>query len=53
MNYSWLYPTFIGFVVGWWGWHNIRNNRHLFWATVAFLCGLAVCVYGFMRLIEA
>ncbi len=29
----------VGFVFGWWGWHNLSNHRTLFWRTVAFLSG--------------
>jgi hypothetical protein len=42
-------PAFFGFIVGWWGWHNIRNDRRLFWGTCSFILGLILWGYGFSQ----
>ncbi len=45
-------PAFIGLLVGWWGWHNIRNDRRLFWGTCAFLFGIILWGYEIYRFLE-
>jgi hypothetical protein len=35
-----------GFLLGWWGWHNLRNDRRLLWGTFAFISGMIVLVWA-------
>jgi len=45
-------PAFCGLIVGWWGWHNLRNDRRLSWGTIAFLSGIILWGYEVYRFVE-
>jgi hypothetical protein len=49
--HMWI-PALSGLVVGWWGWHSLRNNRRLFWGICAFLFGIMLWGYEVYKFIE-
>jgi hypothetical protein len=38
--------TCAGFLLGWWGWHSLRNNRRLIWGYWVFTVGLTLWGYS-------
>jgi hypothetical protein len=47
-----LVPAFIGLFIGWYGWHNIRNGRRLFWSVVIFLIGIILWAYEVFHFVK-
>jgi hypothetical protein len=44
--------SLLGFFVGWWGWHNLRNDRRLFWGTLCFIFGIIIWSYAVYKFLE-
>ena len=42
----------LGFFIGWWGWHAIRNNRRLFWGICSFIFGMMLWNYAVYKFLE-